>query len=251
MSDHETYADWVRSVRAEARRSLRSLRQDRLARRSSPGRAAVARSPQGALPEELSILVSRQTADMVRSEAGDPLPAAASQAPKAADVTGDGAGDAAGDGAGAAPVQSQGETSEARPTGGDADPQQLPGDAESAGEQADHEVPQAPAMAPTSPEAPCADVSSETAEAPDSTLCWTEAELRASSLNRLPGAGIGLVWLLHANGIGSLEQLTTADAVTLTQGLGLVGQLVDVQDWIDFAKSELGGPDSQTPLAPL
>lgn len=243
MSDHETYADWVRSVRAEARRSLRSLRQDRLARRSSPGRAAVARSPQEALAEELPILVSRQTADMVRSEVGDPLSVAASQAPKAADVTGDGAG--------AEPMQHQGETSEARPTGGDAEPQQLPGDAESAGEQADHEAPQAPAMAPTSPEAPCADVSSETAEAPDSTLCWTEAELRASSLNRLPGAGIGLVWLLHANGIGSLEQLTTADAVRLTQGLGLVGQLVDVQDWIDFAKSELGGLDSQTPLAPL
>ncbi|MCT4373123.1 hypothetical protein CLG85_023640 [Yangia mangrovi] len=66
--------------------------------------------------------------------------------------------------------------------------------------------------------------------------------MRDSTLTRLPGAGIGLVWLLHANGIGSLEGLATVDAEALKQRLGLVGQLVDVQAWIDFAKSDPGDP---------
>lgn len=77
---------------------------------------------------------------------------------------------------------------------------------------------------------------SENPEEAETALDWTEERLRASPLAALPGAGTGLVWLLHVNGIDDLEALAAADAAELSQALGLVGRLVDVGAWIGFAR---------------
>ncbi|WP_235865296.1 hypothetical protein [Alloyangia mangrovi] len=225
MSDQDSYADWVRSVRAEARRNLQALRRDRLARGRRGRRVAEDSSPDIQSPEALPLSVSRQTAGMVRTECPDSLAAAEPQADKAAE------------GACDAPSSRPGEAGAEDAPWVDTAAQRSAGDAALECGPPDQEVTPGPVPAPTEPSRACA-----SNEAPEATLCWAEEELRDSTLTRLPGAGIGLVWLLHANGIGSLEGLATVDAEALKQRLGLVGQLVDVQAWIDFAKSDPGDP---------
>lgn len=65
-----------------------------------------------------------------------------------------------------------------------------------------------------------------------------------SDLFRLPGAGSGLVWMLEQAGIGSLDDLARADVARLEADLGLVGQLLDVAGWVDFAATHRVGPQA-------
>lgn len=59
-----------------------------------------------------------------------------------------------------------------------------------------------------------------------------------SSLFALPGAGSGLVWMLRSSGIETLEDLAAADADRLSADLGLIGQILDIRDWIAFARAQ-------------
>jgi predicted flap endonuclease-1-like 5' DNA nuclease len=59
----------------------------------------------------------------------------------------------------------------------------------------------------------------------------------ASDLSTLPGSGPGLVWLLGECGIRSLAELAAADPQKLSEQLGLVGQLLNLEHWIEFAKA--------------
>ena len=58
----------------------------------------------------------------------------------------------------------------------------------------------------------------------------------ASSLQRLPGAGPALVWMLGQVGVQDLEALAAADAEDLGERLGLVGRLLDLPAWIAEAR---------------
>lgn len=60
-----------------------------------------------------------------------------------------------------------------------------------------------------------------------------------SDLFQIPGAGPGLVWMLEKCGIRTLEDLSQADASALRQELGLVGEILDTQHWIDFAQQQI------------
>lgn len=55
-------------------------------------------------------------------------------------------------------------------------------------------------------------------------------------LTQLPGAGEGLVWMLHQRDIRSFTDLAALRAEQLAQMLGPLGQLVDVAGWIDHAR---------------
>lgn len=68
-------------------------------------------------------------------------------------------------------------------------------------------------------------------------------DLEGSDLNSLPGAGPGLVWMLHQCGVSSLADLAVSDAAELTPKLGVVGQILDVSKWIDFATVETAAPN--------
>lgn len=61
-----------------------------------------------------------------------------------------------------------------------------------------------------------------------------------SDLTALPGAGPGLIWMLQKCGIGSLQDLAGADAAVLVPRLGLVGQIVNLQGWQQFARRQTG-----------
>lgn len=61
-----------------------------------------------------------------------------------------------------------------------------------------------------------------------------------SDLHKLPGAGAGLVWVLQQCGVVSLRDLAAADADALSERLGVVGRLLNVRPWIDFAREHTG-----------
>ncbi|CAN0604025.1 unnamed protein product [Ectocarpus sp. 12 AP-2014] len=63
-------------------------------------------------------------------------------------------------------------------------------------------------------------------------------EIEESELSILPGAGPGLVWMLHQCGIKSLCDLAETAPEKLANDLGVVGQILDVSLWIDFAKND-------------
>ena len=56
------------------------------------------------------------------------------------------------------------------------------------------------------------------------------------SLYALHGAGPGLIWMLNQVGIASMGDLATADAEDLSKKLGLVGQILNVGSWVEFAR---------------
>lgn len=78
----------------------------------------------------------------------------------------------------------------------------------------------------------------EPLEVPEPAPTETEADFESSDLNALPGAGPGLVWMLHQCGVRSLADLAESDPDVLTPKLGVVGQILDVGKWIDFASNE-------------
>ncbi|ARE42190.1 hypothetical protein RGUI_4049 [Rhodovulum sp. P5] len=61
----------------------------------------------------------------------------------------------------------------------------------------------------------------------------------SSDLFDLPGAGSGLVWMLQNAGVATMRDLAAADADALSERLGLIGQILDIGHWIDFAKSQV------------
>ncbi|PUB10658.1 hypothetical protein [Yoonia sediminilitoris] len=66
----------------------------------------------------------------------------------------------------------------------------------------------------------------------------TVSEQASTNLYQLPGAGAGLIWMLSECGIHSLEDLAQTDVASLTKCLGLVGQILDVKVWVEFAQSK-------------
>jgi len=74
-------------------------------------------------------------------------------------------------------------------------------------------------------------------EASDNNDSKEATEAAPSDLSRLAGAGAGLVWMLQQSGVHSLAELAEADAETLSDKLGLVGQLLDMPAWIAQART--------------
>jgi predicted flap endonuclease-1-like 5' DNA nuclease len=58
-----------------------------------------------------------------------------------------------------------------------------------------------------------------------------------TDLDRLPGAGPGLIWALGQAGIRSLADLAPLEAAELAARLGPIGRLVPAQAWIDIARA--------------
>ena len=56
-----------------------------------------------------------------------------------------------------------------------------------------------------------------------------------ADLDKLPGAGPGLIWMLNQCEIFTLADLAAQKADDLSPKLGVVGQILDVERWIRFA----------------
>jgi len=83
-----------------------------------------------------------------------------------------------------------------------------------------------------------AEADAEVAEDAPTPTPGDDAEWRASPLAALPGAGPGLIWVLGQCGVHTLEGLAAKDADQLTEELGVIGQILDVPSWIEFAQAE-------------
>ena len=59
-------------------------------------------------------------------------------------------------------------------------------------------------------------------------------------LDRLPGAGPGLVWALEQAGVARLADLAACAPAPLADRLGPIGGLIDLPGWIAFARSATG-----------
>lgn len=70
-------------------------------------------------------------------------------------------------------------------------------------------------------------------------------------LDRLPGAGPGLVWALEQAGIARLADLAACAPAPLADRLGPLGGLVDLPDWIAFARHATGAATGEgDPVGP-
>lgn len=71
-----------------------------------------------------------------------------------------------------------------------------------------------------------------------------EAPLPAPSgdLDRLTGAGPGLIWALEHAGIRNLADLAAGSPEDLADRLGPIGGLIDLSAWIDFARRAGAAP---------
>lgn len=72
---------------------------------------------------------------------------------------------------------------------------------------------------------------------PENNKSEPVAPTAANSLEALPGAGPGLIWMLGQVGITSMEDLAQSDADVVSRNLGLVGQILNVGSWIVFARA--------------
>lgn len=57
-----------------------------------------------------------------------------------------------------------------------------------------------------------------------------------SDLFELPGAGAGMIWMFQKCGIHSLAELSKADPDTLSAQLGVVGHILNIEPWIEYAR---------------
>ncbi|MBF9029964.1 hypothetical protein HKCCE3408_06130 [Rhodobacterales bacterium HKCCE3408] len=66
-------------------------------------------------------------------------------------------------------------------------------------------------------------------------------EAGAAELMTLPGIGPGLVWMLQRAGVLTLDDMAAADPKSLAASMGLVGELLDLDWWIDCAHTARDG----------
>lgn len=67
----------------------------------------------------------------------------------------------------------------------------------------------------------------------------TMPDASKSDLYCLRGAGAGLVWMLEQCGVHTLADLAAADPAILQQRMGLIGQILDLEDWVNYAKASI------------
>ena len=265
MPDRDTYRDRALEVRRDAQARLRELRQARMARRAPSedklSFSMLRRRPEGGAQGQPAATAQANGAS------GDPgasptPPSVSSASVLTEDVAATAAQSAvettpeppAPEPAAAAAVPAAAATGAASPRPeGDVQGVDTVPDAPSAEPQVNEPVPDPSA---TSTAAPAADAAVEvrsatTVEAPDEPSpsepelepemdAEADEALKASDLNCLPGAGIGLVWLLRKCGIEDMAALARSNPEELAEKLGNVGQLISLQKWIDHAKAEAG-----------
>lgn len=216
MAERVGYREWARSVRSEARRNLSALRAERLARRHRATDTASAAPKAATSAERLPMSASRCAASLVEPPSLDLALHHQENPNMSLDAT-----QPAVDVAKALPDETAEHTAVVQSVTEMSDAIAEAGEAESSDNCSD--------------EVPHHESSADELSAFGRLREWSEVAFAESDLTRLPGAGTGLVWLLQVNGIASLSDLASADPEDLVERLGLIGRLIDVEDWIGFA----------------
>ena len=180
-------------------------------------------------------------------------PAASNAGPVPADAGSGAAGDAAtGDGS-ADPEYTWAPVSQADDPATDEDGGAMIAAAVSAPDHApDHGDPDdvsSPALAVAGAESGCLALPASNDPAPEGRTASGPEEPAAvpdggksgpQGLADLPGIGPGLVWIFGQSNIHTLPDLAAADPVALRKSLGLIGELIDIDDWIARARAAGG-----------
>lgn len=95
-----------------------------------------------------------------------------------------------------------------------------------------------PAPVAASPEPSEADPEPAPASSPEELEALASALEAACDLDRLPGAGPGLVWALRRAGLRRLDDLAGLEPGDLAERLGPVGLLVPLERWIGVARAQ-------------
>ena len=104
--------------------------------------------------------------------------------------------------------------------------------------------PTAEMAAPASESAADADMAAPSPSAEPETTQPEHAPLHSdvatidpeSDLFQLPGVGAGMIWMFNQCGIHTMAELAAADKADLTQRLGVVGKILNVEPWMNFAR---------------
>ena len=224
MPEISAYRQRTRAVRSAARERLRELREERLARR---GDALRPLGPATAPDSHADIAVSRAASMVAAGAEGARAPTEGDEGLDHEPVADHRAGAAIDYDAPAV----------ARSEGNDVLPS-APGSVRTYGPHAD--ATQACDTDGSDVADACLSQDAvDVVEASGSSTPWDPAHQvpQESDLVLLPGAGDGLVWMLGQCGINTLVELARADADELTERMGLVGQMLDLQAWIAFARA--------------
>lgn len=95
-----------------------------------------------------------------------------------------------------------------------------------------------PAPVGASPEPSEAEPEPAPASSPEALEALASALEAACDLDRLPGAGPGLVWALRRAGLRRLDDLAGMEPGDLAERLGPVGLLVPLERWIGVARAQ-------------
>lgn len=253
----QEYSERSRSVRSAAKDLLRKFRDERRQRdsRAAPGKRNEAPPAAAeAIPESVetrtntsATLRASARAEMLARAAALAAPSAETEAeeepaaPIAEDVVeADAATASAEDGEAVIEAPSD-EPDEALSADDSVSSTDEP--AEQHAEEAAEEPADEPSDAPAGDvggdeDAPSADAQLTSAQdASESPTPRTASAPEPSDLDEVPGIGPGLIWVLQQAGVNSLDALAHADAVELRLHLGVIGELVDIQSWIEWAKT--------------
>lgn len=210
MAGDQNYRDKSQNARRAARAHLKQLRAQRRAKRSEspePWADATLQAEEGRFVVDSSLLFS---------------PAEGAEEPMAEDV--------------AVAEPEVAEATEAAEVGDATPVEEAPPEATPAAEEVANDAlpdPQPPEVPPPA----TAEVA--TTPAPPNPPRPVDID---SELLDLPCAGEGMVWLFQQCGITSMADLARADAENLSQQLGIVGYILDITPWIEFARERQPTP---------
>lgn len=222
MSQPQNYKNRTVQVRSSARAHLKELRQERMNRRKAAVAAdqpcAVAPEP----PEEQDGLLTPESevSEAFTESVAEPEESIAAQSDALDDLAVENA------------AMSEMVEEVAQPKTSDSETPDI--DAPPAVEEE--------ASAEDTVELSSQEVGPEDAPEPEATdsqevhASGTDMAPEPSDLETLPGAGPGLVWMLQQVGVNSLADLAETTPEGLSKDLGVVGQILDVAQWIEFAK---------------
>jgi predicted flap endonuclease-1-like 5' DNA nuclease len=254
MSNEHAFRNRTRAVRGAARAHIRQLRADRLARRTSasasePPVASSATEDRGDM-----LTVSTAAAEAVHplgpaiqdpmeicdgapdADAAPPLSVVEADSPETAPATTENPADPEIDASPAEPHMDSPEH-----VGEHNDAIAAAADDATSSPAPDHDEPTDEPLEAGTPDDPTAPetLQADTAPADDAGPDTAEAPVvHRSDLQRLPGAGVGLIWLLQECGVHSLSDLAQCSPERLRERMGLVGQILELDDWIAFAAAE-------------
>ncbi|MXQ07953.1 hypothetical protein GQ651_08850 [Alphaproteobacteria bacterium GH1-50] len=226
MSVETSYREQARAARREARETLLAFREARL--KSKKRVSAESSEAAGAEPvahqnettiSPASFFAIESSAPATEAHVPDDIPSEVRHEP--------GSGDPVAAPVDMAPdVPEEAESANERPPASETEAAEAEAESDDAPFESAEATPDPEAEAPKTTASPVQETGFEKVDAD-------------SDLFELPGAGAGMIWMFHQCGVNSLSDLANEETASLSQRLGVVGHILNVEPWIDFARKRV------------